>query len=244
MSLLQVGKVRKELREDDSVSLDQLQRVMPKRAKGLVTQEMVDHVNGLLSDGQLRQGFRDNLIGYCHVLQDGTYRMESYINAVMYVSYKLMGDSNIVAWSKTFPERYQRLLDNGTAEKDIASVVTAYNKTQLVVKIMEQSLIPSYVLNQELYQKALNTQAELMLYAKSEKVRCDAANSLLTQLKMPETQKVTLDVSVKEDDSIGELRKTTLELVKQQREMIQAGAMRAAEVAASKVITVTEFSRD
>ena len=105
---------------------------------------------------------------------------------------------------------------------------------------MEQTLIPSYVLNQDLYQKALNVQAELMLTAKSEKVRSDAANSLLTQLKMPEVNKVQLDVNVKEDGSIAALRESTLELVRQQRLMVEAGAMNAQEVAHSKLVIDVE----
>jgi hypothetical protein len=105
---------------------------------------------------------------------------------------------------------------------------------------MEQTLIPSYVLNQDLYQKALNVQAELMLTAKSEKVRSDAANSLLTQLKMPETQKVELSVGIKEDGSIAALRASTLELSRQQRLMMEAGAMNAQEVAHTKLIIDVE----
>ena len=98
--------------------------------------------------------------------------------------------------------------------------------------------MPSYVLNQDLYQKALNVQAELMITAKSEKVRSDAANSLLTHLKMPETQKVELDIGVKEDGSIAALRATTLELARQQRLMVEAGALNAQQVAHSKLQVV------
>ena len=101
---------------------------------------------------------------------------------------------------------------------------------------MEQTLIPSYVLNQDLYQKALNVQAELMVSAKSEKVRSDAANSLLTHLKMPETQKVELEIGVKEDSAINALRATTMELARQQRMMLEAGAMNAQEVAHSRLV--------
>jgi hypothetical protein len=101
---------------------------------------------------------------------------------------------------------------------------------------MKQTLIPSWVVNQDLYQKALNVQAELMMTARSEKVRSDAANSLLNQLKMPETAKVELDVKVQEDQSINELREATLALARRQREMIESGAMTAGEVAESKVV--------
>ena len=151
-----------------------------------------------------------------------------------------MGASNIAAYIKTFPDKYQDFINRGIETKDIASYVTAYNKSKLVNLIMEQTLIPSYVLNQDLYQKALNVQAELMLSAKSEKVRCDAANSLLTQLKMPEVNKVQLDVNVKEDGSIAALRESTLELVRQQKLMVQAGAMNAQEVAHSKLVIDVE----
>ena len=120
--------------------------------------------------------------------------------------------------------------------KDIASYVTAYNKSKLVNLIFEQTLIPSHVLNQDLYQRALNVQADLMINAKSEKVRCDAANSLLTQLKAPEVKKVELDIGVKEDGLIAALRATTLELARQQRLMVESGAMNAQEVAHGKLI--------
>jgi hypothetical protein len=162
--------------------------------------------------------------------------MSSYIDAVRYVSYKLMGGTNIDCYIKTFPDKYQRFLQQGVANKDIASYVTSYNKSKLVNLIYEQTLIPSYVLNQDLYQKALNVQAELMVSANSEKVRSDAANSLLTHLKMPETQKVELDIGIKEDKTIEALRATTMALVTQQRQMIQAGAMHAQDVAHSRLI--------
>jgi hypothetical protein len=92
------------------------------------------------------------------------------------------------------------------------------------------------VLNQDLYQKALNVQADLMISAHSEKVRCEAANSLLTHLKMPEVKKVELDIGVKEDGSIAALRATTLELARQQRLMMESGAMNAQEVAHGKLL--------
>jgi hypothetical protein len=146
-----------------------------------------------------------------------------------------MGCSNIEAYTKAFPDKYARFVAQGVVAKDIASYVTAYNKSKLVNLIFEQTLIPSYVLNQDLYQRALNVQAELMVHAKSEKVRSDAANSLLTQLKMPETQKVELEIGIKEDSSIAQLRLATMELARQQRLSMESGAMNAQQVAHSKL---------
>ena len=169
-------------------------------------------------------------------MADGKFKVTQYIDAVRYVSFKLMGCTNIEAYTKTFPDKYQRFVQQGVSAKDIASYVTAYNKSKLVNLIFEQTLIPTHVLNQDLYQRALNVQADLMINAKSEKVRCDAANSLLTQLKAPEVKKVELDIGVKEDSSIAALRATTLELARQQRLMVESGAMNAQEIAHGRLI--------
>lgn len=218
------------------LTVDQFQSALPDKVRRTVNQELIDQINTTLSEPELFEAYRDNLISYTKVMADGRFKIAEYINAVRYVSHKLMGCTNIDAYSKTFPDKIQRFTAQGVAPKDIASYVTAYNKSKLVNLIMEQTLIPSYVLNQDLYQKALNVQAELMTTANSEKVRCDAANSLLTHLKMPETQKVELEIGVKEDSSIAALRASTLALARQQRLMVEAGAMNAQEVAHSKLV--------
>ena len=218
------------------LTVEQFQAALPDKVKKSVNVELINQINKTLSEPELYETYRDNLLSYTKVMADGKFKISNYIEAVKYVSHKLMGCSNIEAYTKTFPDKYQNFLAQGVVAKDIASYVTAYNKSKLVNLIFEQTLIPSYVLNQDLYQKALNVQAELMVTANSEKVRCDAANSLLTHLKMPETQKVELEIGVKEDSSIAALRATTLELARQQRLMVESGAMNAQEVAHGRLI--------
>ncbi len=219
-----------------ALTVEQFRQALPDKVKKSINQELIDQINTTLSDPDMYEAYRDNLLSYTKVMSDGRFKVAEYINAVKYVSHKLMGCTNIEAYSKTFPDKIARFTAQGVVPKDIASYVTAYNKSKLVNLIMEQTLIPSYVLNQDLYQKALNVQAELMVSAKSEKVRSDAANSLLTHLKMPETQKVELEIGVKEDSAISALRATTMELARQQRMMLEAGAMNAQEVAHSRLV--------
>lgn len=219
-----------------ALTVDQFKQALPDKVKKSINQELIDQINTTLSDPEMYESYRDNLLSYTKVMADGRFKVQEYVNAVKYVSHKLMGATNIEAYSKTFPDKITRFAAQGVTSKDIASYVTAYNKSKLVNLIFEQTLIPSYVLNQDLYQRALNVQADLMISAKSEKVRSDAANSLLSHLKMPETQKVELDVKVKEDSSIGQLRAATLELARAQRLALEAGAMNAQQVAHSKVV--------
>ncbi len=220
----------------DVLTLDQFKDALPEKVKKSINQELVDQINTTLSDPEQYESYRENLLSYTKVMAEGKFKVPNYIDAVRYVSFKLMGCTNIEAYSKTFPDKILRFNAQGVEAKDIASYVTAYNKSKLVNLIFGQTLIPTHILNQDLYQRALNVQADLMTNAKSEKVRCDAANSLMVQLKAPEIQKVQLDIGIKEDDSIAKLRATTLELARQQRMMLEAGAMTAQDVAHSKFI--------
>lgn len=219
-----------------ALTIEQFKQALPDKVKKSINQELIDQINTTLSDPEMFESYRENLLSYTKVMADGRFKVDSYVQAVKYVSHKLMGCTNIEAYTKTFPDKYARFVQQGVQAKDIASYVTAYNKSKLVNLIFEQTLIPSYVLNQDLYQKALNVQADLMVNSGSDKVRCDAANSLLTHLKMPETQKVELEIGVKEDSSIAQLRQATLELARQQRLAMEAGAMNAQEVAHAKLV--------
>lgn len=224
------------------LTLDQLKKVMPKHLTTSASQEMVDEVNGLISDPQLAQNYRDNLLSYTSVMQDGKFKVSQYIDAVRYVSFKLLGSSNLTAYVKAFPDKYQRWINTSVSDKDISAYVAGYNKTKLVNLIFAQTLVPSHVLNADLYQKALNVQASLMNDPDvSPKVRTDAANSLLTHLKVPEVTKIELDIGIKENSAIEELRAATLALAAQQRENIIQGSATVIGVAQSRIITKGEI---
>jgi hypothetical protein len=220
------------------LSLEMFQQALPDKMKKTVNHELVDRINTLVSDPEAREAYRDNLIGYAHVMRDGKFKIEQYIDAVRYVSFKLMGCTNKDAYIRTFPDKYQRFVGDGVAEKDIASYITAYSKGKLVNLIMEQTLVPIHVLNMDMYQSALNEQFQLGLTAKSEMVRATALTSVLTQLRPPETKKFELDIGMKEDQSINVMRQAMIDLANVQRKAIESGAMNAQQVAhaAMKVI--------
>lgn len=220
----------------NALTLEQLKMAMPDQLRRGINQSTVDRIHALINNPDMYEEYRDNLLSYASVMKDGRFKMEDYVNAVKYVSHKLRGDSNIDAYVKTFPDKYQSYMVRGMSSKDISAYVAAYNKNKLVNLIYEQTAIPVWVLNQDLKQKAINQLATLMMTAKSEKVQADAANSLLTHLKTPETTKVQLDIGVQQDDSINSLRNAVQELAAQQRDAIRAGAITAQDAAHSKLI--------
>jgi len=204
------------------ITLDTLRQALPRTQRNLATQGLVERMNQAAS-GEMADVLRENILGYVDVLQDGKFKIDDYLNAVKYVSYKLMSKSNRTAYSLVFPDRYTRLMADATLCHEIDSYVTAYNKGKLVNLIWEQTMTPVHVLNQDLFQKALNVQAELMLTAKSEMVRSQAASSVLTILKTPETAKVKIDVNVKHDNSIETLQEMMVRAAEAQQAAIAAG---------------------
>lgn len=216
---------------EKAMTIEQFKAALPDKMKKSVSKEVIDHVTTMISDPSLHETFRENLIGYTSVMNDGKHKLESYVNAVKYCTYKVMGKTNIDAYTLTFPDRYADFVNRGVSPKDIASYVTAYNKGKLPTAIMEQSLIPSWILNQDMYQKALNAQFELGMTAQSEKVRSDALNSILTHLKMPDKAKVELDVTTEANDAIKALHDSTMALVAMQQDRIKAGRATAVDVA-------------
>lgn len=222
------------------LTAEQFKQVVPNQFKACVSQELIDQINQTLADPDMYETYRDNLLGYAHVMREGKFKMEDYINAIKYCSHKIMGASNIDAYVKTFPDKYQAMLSAGKNAKDISSFVTSYNKNKLVNLILEQSMIPSWVLNQDMYQKALNHQLYLMLNAKSEKVQSDAANSILVHLKPPEVTKVELDIGLKKDSAMDDLKQNLAELALMQKQFISAGVTQVKDLAQQKLVRVID----
>lgn len=225
-------------------TIDTFKRALPRQMSKRVSQEMIDSINLTISDPDIREQVQQNMISFTTVLNDGKYKMENYFDAVKFVSFRSMGDSNIQAWVKVFPKRYARLVANNTSEKDISAHVAMYNKTQLVNAILEQTLIPAHIMNAHHFQEAINTQVRLMNTAKSEKVQGDAATALMTHLKPPEAKKIELQVSQKDDSITKGLRDLTVQLASQHRDMLQAKVVTAKDVAHQQLILDGEEAED
>lgn len=222
----------------DQQTIDQFKEALPVSLKKSVNQSLIDKINKTLNDPDMYESYRENMLSYTKVMAEGKFKVTQYIDAVKYVSHKLMGKTNIAAFTDTFPDKIQRWQSTGLASKDIASYVSAYNKSKLVGLIMEQSLTPLWIVNQDQRQKAINVLAELMTTANSEKVRSDSADKLLTHLKQPEAAKIELDVKSSDDGSLAALRQSTLDLAAMQRKMIEAQVMNAKDIAHSNIIDV------
>lgn len=201
-----------------------IKNTLPAKFKNLTTQELSDKLNSITTDSEFAERFRENLISYTNILQDSRYSIDDYINAVAFVSYRLMGYNKEESYQRTFPQKYATFKALGKQANEISPYVTAYSKTKLVNQILEQAMIPSWILNQEFYQEAINKNVSLMRTARSEKVQQMAAESLLKYLAKPEkTDMPLINIDLRKDSGLDELKRSIAELAQTQKDLIMKG---------------------
>jgi hypothetical protein len=210
-------------------------KALPANLKSAVTQQLVDNINNITTDPLIAEQIRNNYISYTSVMKDGKFKIDDYLNAVAYVSYKLMGYTNQESYFRTFPQRHQALVAKGTSAKDISAYVSAYARGKLVGLIYEQSLIPTWVLNQDVHQKAINTLVTLMDGAMSEKVRCDAATAILTNLAKPKDTNFQISLEVGETSGMNEMRAALADMAQRQQDLINSGVS-TKDIAGERII--------
>lgn len=221
------------------LTLNQVKEALPTNFRNNISQDMVNQLNALSTDPHEARIIRDNVISFAQVLQEGRFKFGEYVRAAMYVSYKLMGHSNLESYKKTFPDRYADMVKTNKLSKDIASIVSAYNKGLIVTKITERSIIPSWVLNQDIFQKALETQHDIMIDNSAPfRDRVAAANSLLVILKKPDTIKTELEVTVKNEDGMQALEERLNALSKKQLEILNMDPNMTAQDIAEMALVV------
>jgi hypothetical protein len=203
----------------------------------------VDLINSSIDDSEIRDVYRENILSWINVLQEGKWKINDYANAVKYVTYKLLGDTQMSSWVKVFPDRFQKLVDKGIPDKNISAHVTMYNKTPLVLKIHERTLPAIHLLNSDILQEAINVEATLMRTSRSDTVRMKAAAILIEHLKAPESLKVDINVGVS-NDTVEDLRGITRALAVEQKRMIESGGMSAKGIAEMDVIRKREDAID
>jgi hypothetical protein len=207
-----------------TLTVADVSQAVPATLKSAVTQQFVDTINNVVADPEVAEQVRNNFITYASVLRDGKYKMQDYLNAVTYTSFKMMDMSNHDAWCSTFPQRYQALVAAGKSKKDISSHVSMYAKGKLVAAVAEASFIPIWILNRDIQQKAINQLADKMMNAASEKVQVEAAGLLLTHLAKPKESGPLVNINMTESSGMNEMKEMLEKMAEQQQTLLRNGA--------------------
>ena len=208
-------------------------KTLPKTTKKHVTDELLEFLNQEMSDTD-SEAFRENIISYSDVLASPGVSVWNYVRAVKFCSYILQGDNRLTAWTRTFPAKYAKLLNDGKTKDLITNHAVAYSSGKTVTTILDKAMVPAHIMNMRIFQEAVNSQAMLMRTANSETVRMKAADSLMNILKAPEAKKVEIDVNMHNQegaDALAELRDAASKLASDQRVAIAHKKKTALEVA-------------
>jgi hypothetical protein len=226
------------------LTVEQIRESLPIHLKNAATQSLTDMVNTMATDIDAAEAIRETFIGNTNVLKEGRFKVEDYANACAYVSYRLMGYNNRESYMRAFPQRYQSMVVRGLTEKEISANVSMYNQNKMVGLMMEQSLIPTWVMNRDAFQEAIRTQVSLMSDLKvSAMVRMQAANSILMHVKPPEKKQIELNINTSETSGMDELRNTLQALATKQIELIEGGVS-TREIAHQKLKRVSDQAEE
>lgn len=228
----------------DTVTPEEIKRIYPVKVNPTVLQRASDIINASVQDMDyvLAKEFRDNVFGFIDIIKESKHRVafEDYVNACKFVTFKMAGNTDIRAYALTFPDRVRRMEREKVPNSHLYQYANLYAKNKTVVEVMTKVMIPTHVLYQDIFHKAVKTQAELMQTAKSEKVRADAANSLMTHLKTPEIKKAELQVNVGSTGAIDQLSEALANLSGKQSEMLSQGKYSLQDIREATIIEVTD----
>lgn len=217
----------------------EVMNALPAHLRTLVTPSFVTKLNNMAADPLVGEEMERNFITYSKVLMDGRYKTEDYLSAISYTTYKLLGHTNQDAYSYTFPDRIRTMTAQGYDKQKISSYVAAYHKGKLVSAILEQAIIPAFVMHQGKFHAAIGVLADIALDTGAlNKDRVAAADSLVRNLTPPQTKEINLNLGVQDASGMGEMRQMLADMAAQQREFIlQGGDVK--QIAETPLINVT-----
>ena len=235
-----MGVVKKEDLVDTDLSVEKVRASVPRTFRDNITEDFLEKLEEAMKDPEAGRIMKDNFLTYSKVLEEfnGTIKIWDYVYAIKFISYKLLGYTLTEAFTRVFPNRVEKLVQEGS-ERRIASLAKHYNQNKLVNKIYQQTMIPSYVLNAPLFQEALDTLAEMI---RDDNVRgmakVKACETILSYTKPPEVTKAEVEVKVSRDSTIDELRDIAERFSKDMQKAISNGQITATEAIESDIINI------
>ena len=211
------------LKADDNEFIEKFKDALPRKQRRNIDDELISKIRAMACDRDMADEYKAKMLSYTRVLADGRYKIDSYIDAIKFVSYKVSGLGIKESYELTFPDKVALWRSEGRDDKRMSANISMYNKNELVNLIFEQTMIPTHILNAGLFQEALNEAADIMRNSNSDIARVQAINAILANTKAPVSTKVEIDVGISGANVIDDYEKVIGSMVKAQKELIAAG---------------------
>ncbi len=218
-------------------TMEQIKSAVPRQFKSYINEDFVNELN-TIDDSEIAEHFKQSMVDYISVLQEGKIKISSYINAVKFATYKHYGYTNQDAYCKIFPEKVQSLKDEGRYDS-LSSYVSAFANTKTVVAVIKQTLIPEWILNVGTRQETINFLVSAMQNEKASwTARVKAADVIMTHTAPPEDRKLTVDIGISNSDEIVNMQATINQLAEQQKTFLELGGTSLRSIVESNIIDV------
>lgn len=199
-----------------------------KKVDKPVKEKALEFINSTIrgSNPAIAEHFRNICINVMDSMYGNGSRinLQDYLNAALFVTYRNTGDTKVKAYTKTFPDRVQRMQREGQSMTHLNSYADIYSKNQCVIDIQAKMLLPTHIVCHDLFYEAMRVTVDIMNDDKvSPKVRVDAANSIMNHTKQPEIKKQELNIKINESNEIEQLKQALFDLSAKQRNDIIEG---------------------
>jgi len=200
--------------KEQNITKDKLQRHLPKGSGHKVTDEILKMINQVEHDTGLEQQFmEEQILSNMNIVKDLKISLSAYVDAVKYCTLK-QNMSNRKAWEIVFPERLDKVTKLAEARAaegrensvNIDSHVSNYNNTEAVAKISAQLMVAVHIQYAPMFHASIKKQFDLMngVGARpndnvSAHVQLNAAISLAELTKMPEDNKIELQIGISDE---------------------------------------------
>lgn len=214
-----------------SLTIDDVQKALPSR-KGAVTDELVEAINNASQDPEFQgESLISTLVTYENLMINNKASLREYVDAVRFCAYLItMEDSYIEAYKRTFYYRpfVQERMDaepGSIKYNELSSAASRYKRTnKLVIDILTYSQAPLDIMFMGKRYKALDTLYDVMLNGKHDKDKVAAADKLLLHTASIASNKIEIDIGVKESSAVSNLMTQLATAAGTQKQLLAAGA--------------------
>lgn len=196
-------EIKDTSKQDDVMNMDELKKVLPDKFHNYLNDEMLNKINDHSLSVVARASVIDNISEYAYVLQEFKCNVLQFLNAIKFSTLHIgVGMSQKDAYRIVFPDRHKDIEYNTEKKDFLSSYASMYARTNLVTHVMQTMIVPGWLIHRHKYDEAVQTAYNLMVSPKTrDRIRLDAADLLLRELKQPEILKQEIKVKVQNHDN-------------------------------------------
>lgn len=161
----------------------------------------------------------DSVITYQDAVGKSRYSGEEYIKAIMYCSLVLVGKTQVIAYTATYPNRAE-----GKSENWIQVSASSFHRSKLVQSLINMMTIPTHMMFMSYEHKGLKVLHDVMTGDGYDKDKVAAAVGLLNHIEKskPKDMNIAMKVDVR-NSGIDELNSLLSDVSTKQIEAIESG---------------------